>query len=67
MESLQRTQHKTQRKITFTVDSGQASDLLTGLHMLSNYRVGEPSQRCKRLADQLWVQAFHNLARDKAA
>lgn len=63
MESLTQVQPA----ITLTITTGSASDILSGLNLLSRIRSGESAERCRRLHDHIWIQAFHDLSRKKAA
>jgi hypothetical protein len=56
-----------QPKITFTVDTEEASDIIAALGLLTRSRLGAQAERCGRLSNYLWAQAFHDLGRGRAA
>ena len=58
---------QTQKQIKITINSREASDILTGLDLLARIHPGEVVERCRRLSNYLWAQAFHDLGRAKAA
>jgi len=51
------------RKINITVDSNQASDIISSLSLFARIHPGEVSARCQKLLDYLWAQSFHDLGK----
>jgi hypothetical protein len=58
---------QTQPKITFTVDSEQASDIITSLGLFARIHPGDVATRCRRLSDYLWTKSLHDLGLGRAA
>ena len=57
---------QTDPKITFTVDTQEASDIVAALGLLGRSRFGIYAERCRKVSDYIWAQAFHDLGRGRA-
>lgn len=58
---------QTQPKITLTVDSCEAGDIISALGLLARLRLGMQGERCRRLLNYIWAQSFHDLGKGRAA
>ncbi|OGR88929.1 MAG: hypothetical protein A2992_06790 [Elusimicrobia bacterium RIFCSPLOWO2_01_FULL_59_12] len=65
-EETMTTLQNSDPKIQVTLSASQVTDILSGLCLLSRYRVGEPAQRTTELSDILWREFLSQLGKGRA-